>query len=137
MWTCPKCHRKFRNTNQLHTCKLVDKESFFLRRPPHFKKLYKIIKNHVKDLGEFREEAVLPDVIFFKTKSTFLAIKVKKAWLDIEFFLDHLDDEPPVKKYLQTSKRRFAHLVSIDEAEDINDQLIDWIRESYELIAGA
>ena len=137
MWTCPNCRRKFRNTNQYHSCQLVDKESFFHRRPPHFKKLYKIIKNYVKDLGEFRQEAVLPDVIFFKTKSTFLAIKVKMAWLDIEFFLDHLEDEPPVKKYLQTSKRRFAHLVSIDEEEDINDQLLDWIRESYELIAGA
>ena len=137
MWTCPKCRRKFRNANQLHSCNLVDKESFFERRPPHFKKLYQIIRDHVKDLGEFREEAVLPDVIFFKTKSTFLAIKVKKAWLDIEFFLDHLEEEPPVKKYLQTSKRRFAHLVSIDEEEDINNQLIEWIRESYELIGSA
>ena len=134
MWTCPECKREFRNTNQQHTCKLVDKESFFHNRPPHFRNLCKIIRDHVGNLGEFREEAVLPDVIFFKTKSTFLAIKVKKAWLDIEFFLDHLEDVPPVKKYLQTSKRRFAHLVSIDEEEDINNQLLDWIGESYTLI---
>ena len=136
MWSCPKCHRNFRNSNQYHTCRLVNKESFFERRPPHFKSLYEAIKNQVKELGEFREEAVLPDVIFFKTKSTFLAIKVKKAWLDIEFFLDHLEEEPPVKKFLQTSKRRFAHLVSIDEEEDIDKQLIDWIKASYTLING-
>ncbi len=134
MWTCPKCKRVFRNTNQAHTCKLVDKESFFLRRPAHFRKLYQIIKDNVKNLGEFREEAVLPDVIFFKTKSTFLSIKIKKAWIDIEFFLDHLEDVQPVKKYLQTSKHRFAHLVSIDDEEDIDCQLMDWIKESYNLI---
>jgi len=134
MWTCPTCHRKFRNTNQAHSCTLADKESFFLSRPPHFRKLYYIIEDYVKNCGEFREEAVSPDVILFKTKSTFLAVKVKKAWLDIEFFLDHLEDVPPVKKYLQTSKRRFAHLVSIDDEEDIDQQLLDWIHESYKLI---
>ena len=137
MWTCPKCQRTFRNTSQVHSCKQVDKESFFMNRPVHFRKLYEIIKNKVKSFGEFREEAVLPDVIFFKTKSTFLAIKVKKAWLDIEFFLDHLEDVPPVKKYLQTSKRRFVHLVSIDEEEDIDKQLMDWISDSYNLIASS
>ncbi len=89
------------------------------------------------EFGKFREEAVLPDVIFFKTKSTFLAVKVKKAWLDIEFFLDHLEDEAPVKKYLKTSKHRFAHLVSIDGKEDIDQQLIDWIKASYDLITSA
>ncbi|MDN5204323.1 DUF5655 domain-containing protein [Fulvivirgaceae bacterium BMA10] len=134
MWTCPQCKRTFRNTNQAHSCKQVDKESFFLRRPAHLKKLYDIIKEKVNGLGEFREEAVLPDVIFFKTKSTFLAIKVKKAWLDIEFFLDHLEDVHPVKKYLQTSKRRFVHLVSIDDEKEIDHQLMDWISHSYKLI---
>lgn len=137
MWTCPNCQRTFRNTNQRHTCKLVDKEAFFYKRPSHFRHLYEVIRQQVAEWGEFREEAVEPDVIFFKTQSTFLAVKVKKKWLDIEFFLDHLEDVPPVKKYLQTSKRRVAHLVSIDEEEDINEQLRSWMKASYELISGA
>lgn len=134
MWTCPTCNRQFRNSNQAHTCELVDKETFFQNRPPHFKKLYLHIRKYVGTLGEFREEAVKPDVIFFKTKSTFLALKIKKAWIDIEFFLDHLEDIPPVKKYLQTSKRRVAHIVSIDGEEDIDQQLLQWISSSYLLI---
>ncbi len=134
MWTCPTCSRTFRNTNQMHTCKKVDKEAFFLRRPEHFRELYETIKEQTQKFGDFREEAVPPDVIFFKTKSTFLAVKVKKKWLDIEFFLDHLEDVPPVKKYLQTSKRRFFHVVSIDSEEDIDRQLLDWIKASYDLI---
>ena len=137
MWTCPNCNRTFRNTNQNHTCKLVDKETFFHNRPPHFRQLYEVIRKQVAEWGEFREEAVEPDVIFFKTKSTFLAVKVKKAWLDIQFFLDHLEDVPPVKKYLQTSKKRVAHLVSIDEEADINPQLLRWMKASYELISNA
>lgn len=99
--------------------------------------MYQTIQSLLREFGVFREEAVKPDVIFFKTKSTFLALKIKKRWIDVEFFLDHLDDIPPVKKFLQTSKNRFAHLVSIDEMEDIDQQLIDWIRASYGLISNA
>ncbi len=135
MWTCPKCQRSFRNTNQAHSCRRVDKDRFFDRRPPHFKDLYKTIQERVAEFGSYREEAVLPDVVFFKTKSTFLMVKIKMAWIDIEFFLDHLEDEPPVRKYLQTSKNRVVHLVSIDSEEDIDDQLLTWIKASYDLIS--
>lgn len=121
----------------MHTCKLVNQEKFFIGRPAHFYKMYQAIQSIVGQWGEYREEAVEPDVIFFKSKSTFLALKIKKRWIDVEFFLDHLEDVPPVKKFLQTSKYRFAHLVSIDEPEDIDQQLKDWLYASYKLISNA
>jgi len=106
----------------------------FAKRPPELKALYNEIVSRIKKFGEYREETVKPDVIFFKTTSTFLAIKVKKDHLEIEFFLDHLEHAPPVSKYLQTSKNRVAHVVPIDSAEEINKQLIDWIKTSYLLV---
>ena len=134
MWTCPKCKRSFKRKDQQHTCNLISKEQLFAKRPADLKKLYDQIVKVVRKFGEHREETVKPDVIFFKTKSTFLAVKVKKDHLDIEFFLDHLEDQPPVSKFLQTSKHRVAHLVPIDDPEDINQQLIGWMKSSYELI---
>ncbi len=135
MWTCPKCGRSFKRKDQQHTCTLISKESLFAKRLPGLKNLYSKIVKEVKKFGEYREETVNPDVIFFKTKSTFLAVKVKKDHLDIEFFLDHLEDVPPVSKYLQTSKHRVAHVVPIDSAEEINEQLISWIKNSYQLVS--
>jgi hypothetical protein len=38
---------------------------------------------------------------------------------------------------LQTSKRRVAHVVPVDSAEDLNEQLKGWMRASYELIREA
>jgi hypothetical protein len=137
MWTCPNCNRSFRKDNQAHGCHRVDKEDFFKKRPPALRELYGQIVEEVSRFGEFREEAVPPDVIFFKTKSTFLAVKVKRDHLDVEFFLGHLEDVPPVKKYLQTSKNRVAHIVPVDCPEEINGQLVGWMRASYELIANA
>ena len=134
MWTCPKCLRSFRNANQNHSCILASKEDLFAKRPAFLKELYKKIALIVKGLGEHREEAVLPDVIFFKTVSSFLAVKLKKDFLEVEFFLDHHEQDPSIAKWLQTSKHRFAHVVKVDRKEDINRQLTEWISQSYHLI---
>jgi len=113
---------------------LIDKEDLFKKRPQELKALYKKVFEIVKKFGAFREETVSPDVIFFKTKSTFLAVKVKKDHLEIEFFLDHIEDEPPVAKYLQTSKQRVAHVVKIDSPKNIDKPLINWMKTSYQLV---
>lgn len=134
MWSCPTCGRSFRNANQLHTCTLVRKEDLFAKRPVALKKLCEQVLAVTSSFGPYREEAVRPDVIFLKTKSTFMAIKVKKDHLDIEFFLDHIEDTPPVSKFLLTSKHRVAHIVPIDSRSDINAQLKKWMRTSYDLI---
>ena len=134
MWICTKCKRSFKRKNQQHSCTLISSDSLFEKRDPGFKKIYDKIIKEVKKLGEYREETVRPDVIFFKTKSTFLGIKVKKDHLEVEFFLKELENVPPVSKYLQTSKNRVVHLVPIDQLKDINQQLIDWIKRSYALV---
>jgi ribosomal protein L37AE/L43A len=134
MWTCPRCGREFRNSNQSHTCRLIDKEQLFAKRPAELKNIYIKIVSIVKTVGEFREETVPPDMIFFKTVSTFLGVKVKRDHLEIEFFLDHLDNAPAVSKHLQTSSRRFVHLVPVDSVEEIDTQLINWIKDPYQLV---
>lgn len=134
MWTCPKCKREFRNANQNHSCTLISNDELFAKRPAFLKNLYGKIIGEINKLGEYREETVLPDVILFKTKSSFLGIKVKKDHLEVEFFLDHHEEDPSIAKWLQTSKHRFAHVVKVDNEEDITTQLTEWIKRSYHLI---
>jgi len=134
MWTCPKCKRSFKNANQNHSCILVSKEDLFAKRPALLKQLYKKIVAIVNPLGEYREETVMPDVIYFKTKSTFLAVKVRKDHLEVEFFLDHHENDPSIARWLQTSKHRFAHVVPVDSEEDITNQLTEWIEHSWHLV---
>jgi predicted transport protein len=134
MWTCPKCGRTFKRKNQEHGCKMVSKESLFAKRLPELKKLYEKIVKEIKKFGEFREEALPSAVIMFKTKSIFLAIRIKKDHLAVGFFLDEVENVPPVSKYIQTSKNRWAHEVLVDRPEDIDKQLINWMKRSYKLI---
>jgi hypothetical protein len=99
------------------------------------KNLYLYIRDVVKEFGEFREEPLQRDLVFFKTQTTFMAIKFRKDHLDVEFFLDHIENVPPVSKYIQTSKHRVAHILPVDSKEDINGQLVNWMKQSYALIS--
>lgn len=135
MWTCSKCGREFKRKDQAHSCRLVSKKSLFEKRPVHLKQLYEKIVKEIKKFGKYREENLPPDVIFFKTVSTFLAVKVKKDHLTVSFFLEKAEDVPPVSRFLQISKCRVVHRVPIDQPEDINKQLINWMKRSYNLIS--
>ena len=135
MWTCRVCNRVFKRRGQPHSCKLVSSADFFDRRPPVFQKLYFIIINSLQLLGPYSEEAIPPDRIFFKSGSTFLGLRLKKNYMEVEFFLDHREEEPSISKFLQTSKNRYAHVVPVSQEEDLSPAVLAWIRESYFLIS--
>lgn len=71
--------------------------------------------------------------IIFSAKSTFLAVKPKKNWLDLEFILDYEADEFPVFKIIRAGKSRYVHFIRISTPENIDRQLMDWIRQAYAL----
>ena len=71
--------------------------------------------------------------IYFIDKNRFLVIKPQKSGLIIEFILDRREDIFPVIKIVQISKNQFAHRLKLESREDINDQMIGWIKEAHDL----
>lgn len=51
----------------------------------------------------------------------------------VEFILYRSEDIFPVIKIVQISKNHFAHRLKLESKEDIDVQLIGWIKEAYEL----
>jgi hypothetical protein len=135
MWTCPVCKRVFKRTDQPHSCKLVSSTDIFKKRPPVFQQLYAVLINSLQKLGDYREEAIPPDTIFFKSGSSFLGLKLKKNYMEVEFFLDHREEDPSISKFLQTSKNRYVHVVPVSQEEDLTPAVLGWIHESYFLIS--
>ena len=133
MWTCPKCQRQFKNANQWHGCRQIKLTDLLHKRSKRINDLYALLHSQFS-FNNFRREVIPPDVIVYKSKSTFLVVKLKTKWIDIEFFLDYYLDQPTVKKWLRTSKRRYAYIISIDEHNDITSELLNWINYSYNLL---
>ncbi|PCJ89783.1 MAG: hypothetical protein COA57_01100 [Flavobacteriales bacterium] len=72
--------------------------------------------------------------VLLRRGSTFLALKPKKQWLDIEFMLKDKMDEFPVYKTFRLSKNRVAHYVRIESPKEVDRQLLNWLKEAYEVV---
>jgi predicted transport protein len=132
MWNCPNCGRSFRNTNQDHSCLITDLESHFVNKQQNVIDTFEKIKNEVMQLAGVQINSV-KNAILFQVKSNFLAVKPKKAHLDIEFVLDEKVDEFPIYKTFQATKSKWAHFVRLESPMEVDEQLILWLRRAYRI----
>ena len=71
-----------------------------------------------------------------KCDATFLGAELKKNYLIRGFQLNRQIDHFPIVKVLIASSKRFFHIVHLDQEDEVDEQLLAWIRESYEMICG-
>jgi hypothetical protein len=133
-WICPTCRREFRNTNQDHSCLIKDLESHFVNKQQNVVDIFTKIKNKVMKFEGVRINSV-KNAILFQAKSIFLAIKPKKSHLDIAFVLDKRIEEFPMYKTVQATKHKVAHFVRLESPEEVDEQLIKWLKEAYKTSA--
>ncbi len=50
-WTCPRCHRAFRQVNQRHACGVGSPGTLLKNRPPALADLYRKLETTVKGFG--------------------------------------------------------------------------------------
>jgi hypothetical protein len=129
LWECPKCGRRFEKRNQSHSCKLYPLEQHFTEKI-NGELLYKKLKLTLEEaLGPFKIES-LECCIHFVTTFTFAAVKVYKNKISIEFSLNHKENNSRIKQVTPMSKNRFLHCIDILTENEINEELVDWIREA-------
>lgn len=129
-WICPECKRNFKNTNQSHSCVTINIETLFAGKQQIVYELFQTLKYEVKQFGEINISATLSSVMF-SAKGTFLAIKPKQKYLDIEFVLDYPTHEFPIIKNVQISKKGYAHFIRLENLQDIDHQLLQWLKQAY------
>ena len=134
-WTCPKCKRSFKNKNQSHSCVRINPDDHFVGKDPRVKRVYDAL---LREVGRFGPVDVSPVRIgiMLKGASTFLAVKPKQKWIDIEFALDEPIEEYPVHKTVQYAKGRWAHFIRLEHPKDVTKKLVGWLKRSYILTAG-
>ena len=131
MWTCPKCQSKFKNRNQDHSCGQFSIEKVFENRPHEIFELFKTIYNEVKELGTMQIRAVKNGVMF-SVNSTFLALKPHSKYLAVEFACGNAYEEFPIERCVKISKTEFAHIMRIESPDEIDIQLLNWLKEAYQ-----
>ena len=132
LWRCEKCGRQFANRNQSHACARHDLEHHFAGTPPEIRRIYDRFVAAVKALGPV---TVLPEKtrIAFQVRMSFAQVTPKKSWLDGHVVLARRLENPRFTKIETFSPRNHLHAFRIRSMSEIDDEVVGWLREAYEV----
>jgi hypothetical protein len=131
-WRCPRCSRVFRRTGQQHSCRTVSLEEHLAHGDamrPVFDELLARVRNEVGAV----EIVALPCCIHLCGTHDFLAVLPRKAWLEIRFTLRREIQAPRIKHATRVSGAKHKHSTDVASVQDIDDELLGWLREAYHL----
>jgi hypothetical protein len=69
----------------------------------------------------------------FSRKACHFFVKPKRNHLEFWVFLGRPIKAPQIKKVVESSKVKRAHLIHIRHRDEVEAPLTDWMREAYEL----
>jgi hypothetical protein len=72
--------------------------------------------------------------IMFSRKSCYFFVRPRKKVLEVWFFLGRTLKSPIVRKTLQSSKVKVAHLVHVVHRDEVEAPLTDWLREAFDFL---
>lgn len=132
-WTCPNCKKEFRNKNQAHSCARIDLKDHLKNKSPQVIATFDKLMRELDKFGEITLNPVKTS-IQVKTGATFLSIKPKKECVEIEFQLGEEVDKFPVYRNIRISKNRVLHFAILKGPQEVNAQLVSWLKKSHELV---
>ncbi|MEL7145989.1 MAG: DUF5655 domain-containing protein [Bacteroidota bacterium] len=130
MWTCPKCERKFKSTNQYHICTTKDIGELFIGKPDHLVLAFDRIMTIVM-AWEPNYMGPSTHTIIFTNKKAWLIVKPMKKELDVKFYCAHKIDSDFVKKHVPYANK-IAHHIRIKEEYEVDAEVVDLLKQGYD-----
>jgi hypothetical protein len=134
-WICPVCNRTFRSKNQSHSCEVTDENHHFVGKPVIIHQIYAKVIDSLNEAGPINISFV-KNAIIISAKSTFLAIKPKAKYVDLEFLLRDEILEFPIHKTFRVSKNKVAHFIKLETPDDVDPLVKRWLKQAYTVNAG-
>ena len=129
-WICASCNRLFSAENKQHSCIVTDLQSHFINKPSNLQLVFQKIITNLEIFGSV-DISPVKNAIIISARSTFMAIKPRKKYLEIEFVLNEERDEFPVYKTVRYTKLKFAHFVRVENPVEIDQGFLDTIHQAY------
>jgi hypothetical protein len=93
---------------------------------------YARLREAAVELGEQRIYATHHSIMFSR-KACHFFVRPKRNFLELVMFLGRAIKAPQIKKVVESSKVKRAHLIHIRHRDEVETPLTDWMREAYEL----
>ena len=130
MWTCPKCNRQFKITNQSHTCVNKDIGELFLDKPDDlvlaYDTLYQIVVPWQPNSVGATHKAIV-----FTSKKAWLIVKPMKQELDLKFYY-HEPIQSDLIRRRGTMGKKHAHHIRVSNEFQITSETVALLKMGYD-----
>ena len=84
---------------------------------------------------EFGEQRIYAShsSIMFSRKTCHFFVRPKRKYLELVIFLGRTVKAPQIKKVVESSRAKRAHIVHITHRDEVEAPITDWMRQAYEL----
>jgi hypothetical protein len=127
---CYHC-RQWVEENEPHDCWTTTEAKLTRDLPEDLMDAWERLRETAAEFGEQRIYAS-HNSIMFSRKACYFFVRPKKKVLEICFFLGRKIRSPLVRKTVQSSKMKLAHLVHIRHRDEVEPPLTDWLAEAFE-----
>jgi len=110
-------------------------DSHFSGKEPSVRVLYDRLLSALQKFGKVIEEPRKTSIHLVNV-SAFAGVQTRGTYILLNIKADHKIESPRIHKADQISARRFHHRVKISSLGEIDDELIGWLHEAYDLSGG-
>jgi hypothetical protein len=127
---CYHCHQQLA-AGEPHDCWTTTEKALTASLSEDLMDAWERLRETASEFGEQRIYASHHSIMFAR-KACYFFVRPKKKALEVWFFLGRKIKSPMVRKHLQSSKLKTAHLVQIVHRDEVEPPLTDWLREAYD-----
>lgn len=135
-WTCPKCHRTYKNRNQAHSCVNVSVDDHFRGKPREVRELYDAWHEFVAGITTFRVHAQKTRIAFIDVMSFAGVTKIASDHIDCQFVSRRRIDSPRLQATVDAPGDWFAYRLRIFHVDELDAEVRAWVKEAAEVGKG-
>ena len=127
---CYHCHQLIEE-GERHDCWTTTERALTANLSEDLMDAWERLRETANEFGEQRIYASHHSIMFSR-KVCYSFVRPKKKVLEVWFFLGRTVKSPMVRKTMQSSKTKIAHLVHITHRDQVESPLTDWLKEAFD-----
>ena len=127
------CHhcKRWVDEGEAHDCWTTTESALTKDLPEDLQDAYERLRETVVEFGEQRIYASHHSIMFAR-KSCYFFVRPRRAHLEVVFFLGRVVQASRIKKVVEASKLKRAHIIQIKHRDEVEAPITDWLKEAYD-----
>jgi hypothetical protein len=128
---CYHC-KQWVEEGEAHDCWTTTETALTKDLSEDLQEAYERLRETAVEIGEQRIYASHNSIMFAR-KACHFFVRPKRKHLELVMFLGRAVKAPQIKKVVESSRTKRAHVVHITHRDEVEAPITDWMREAYEL----